>query len=45
MGDILALIMEKRGVCDHTDTLDMNRVMSRCQLPLNEILGSISTIA
>ena len=38
MGDILALIMEKRGVCDHTDTLDMNRVMLRCQLPLNEIL-------
>ena len=27
MGDILSLIMEKRGVCDHTDTLDMNRVM------------------
>ena len=38
MGDILALIMEKRGVCDHTDTLDMNRVMLRCALPLNEIL-------
>ena len=38
MGDILALIMEKRGTCDHTDTLDMNRVMLRCALPLNEIL-------
>ncbi len=38
MGDILALIMEKRGTCDHTDTLDMNRVMLRCTLPLNEIL-------
>jgi len=38
MGDILALIMEKRGVCEHTDTLDMNRVMLRCALPLNEIL-------
>ena len=38
MGDILALIMEKRGVCEHTDTLDMNRVMLRCVLPLNEIL-------
>ncbi len=38
MGDILSLIMEKRGVCDHTDTLDMNRVMLRCVLPLNEIL-------
>ncbi len=38
MGDILALIMEKRGICDHTDTLDMNRVMLKCILPLNEIL-------
>ena len=38
MGDILSLIMEKRGVCDHTDTLDMNRVMLKCTLPLNEIL-------
>ncbi len=38
MGDILALIMEKRGVCEHTDTLDQNRVMLRCVLPLNEIL-------
>jgi GTP-binding protein LepA len=38
MGDILALIMEKRGTCDHTDTLDMNRVMLKCTLPLNEIL-------
>ncbi|HVU35472.1 MAG TPA: translation elongation factor 4 [Opitutaceae bacterium] len=38
MGDILALVMEKRGTCDHTDTLDMNRVMLKCTLPLNEIL-------
>jgi GTP-binding protein LepA len=38
MGDILALIMEKRGAVDHTDTLDMNRVMLKCTLPLNEIL-------
>jgi len=38
MGDILSLIMEKRGVVDHTDTLDMNRVMLTCTLPLNEIL-------
>ncbi|MEI6463297.1 MAG: translation elongation factor 4 [Verrucomicrobiota bacterium] len=38
MGDILSLIMEKRGICDHTDTLDMNRVMLKCSLPLNEIL-------
>ena len=38
MGDILSLIMEKRGLCDHTDTLDGNRVMLSCVLPLNEIL-------
>jgi GTP-binding protein LepA len=38
MGDMLSLIMEKRGLVDHTDTLDMNRVMLRAILPLNEIL-------
>jgi GTP-binding protein LepA len=38
MGDILALIMEKRGTVDHTDTLDAARVMLTCILPLNEIL-------
>lgn len=38
MGDIFALIMEKRGTIDHTDTLDANRVMLTCTLPLNEIL-------
>ena len=38
MGDILSLIMEKRGTCEQTDTLDANRVMLTCTLPLNEIL-------
>jgi GTP-binding protein LepA len=38
MGDILGLIMEKRGNVEHTDTLDMSRVMLRSVLPLNEIL-------
>src|SRR4051812_12369477 len=38
MGDMLGLIMEKRGTCDHTDTLDGARVMLTCSLPLNEIL-------
>jgi len=38
MGDILSLVMEKRGICDHTDTMDANRVMLTCILPLNEIL-------
>jgi GTP-binding protein LepA len=38
MGDMLALIMEKRGVMEHTHTLDATRVMMSCVLPLNEIL-------
>ena len=38
MGDMLALIMEKRGVMEHTHTLDATRVMLTCVLPLNEIL-------
>ncbi len=38
MGDLLGLVMEKRGSCDHTDTLDGARVMLTCTLPLNEIL-------
>ncbi|QYM80603.1 translation elongation factor 4 [Horticoccus luteus] len=38
MGDILSLVMEKRGLVDHTDTLDATRVMLSCSLPLNEIL-------
>ena len=38
MGDILAMIMEKRGTVVHTDTLDANRVMLTCARPLNEIL-------
>ena len=35
---MLALIQEKRGVCDHIDTIDERRVMISCVLPLNEIL-------
>ncbi|MDD3180965.1 MAG: translation elongation factor 4 [Opitutaceae bacterium] len=38
LGDMLNLVMEKRGVCEHTDTLDATRVMLTCLLPLNEIL-------
>ena len=38
IGDMLQLIMEKRGVMDHTETLDTRRVMMHCELPLNEIL-------
>jgi len=38
MGDMLALVMEKRGTVAHTQTLDPTRVMLSCVLPLNEIL-------
>ncbi len=38
MGDILSLVMEKRGTVDHTETLDATRVMLSTILPLNEIL-------
>ncbi|MEM9226481.1 MAG: translation elongation factor 4, partial [Verrucomicrobiota bacterium] len=38
IGDMLALINEKRGICDHTETVDDTRVMLECSLPLNEIL-------
>ena len=38
MGDMLALVMEKRGTLEHTDTLDATRVMLTCLLPLNEVL-------
>ncbi|HEY1791671.1 MAG TPA: translation elongation factor 4 [Opitutaceae bacterium] len=38
LGDMLALVMEKRGVMEHAQTLDATRVMLTCTLPLNEIL-------
>jgi GTP-binding protein LepA len=38
IGDMMALIAEKRGTADHTETLDTKRVMITSSLPLNEIL-------
>jgi GTP-binding protein LepA len=38
IGDVLALVSEKRGLCEHTETIDDKRVMLVCRLPLNEIL-------
>jgi GTP-binding protein LepA len=38
IGDLLALISEKRGICDHTETLDSTRILIVAILPLNEIL-------
>ncbi|MDR1907181.1 MAG: translation elongation factor 4 [Puniceicoccales bacterium] len=38
IGDMLMLISEKRGTCLRTDTVDQQRVMLCCELPLNEVL-------
>lgn len=38
IGDIMSLLAEKRGVVDHTETLDSRRVMLTSTLPLGEIL-------
>ncbi|MCS7063153.1 MAG: translation elongation factor 4 [Methylacidiphilales bacterium] len=38
IGDIMGLVMEKRGSCDHTESVDSRRVMLHCTLPLAEIL-------
>jgi GTP-binding protein LepA len=38
IGDMMQLIMEKRGEVDHTESLDTRRVMLTAILPLNEIL-------
>jgi GTP-binding protein LepA len=38
IGDVMALVAEKRGELKHTETLDIRRVMMTCELPLNEIL-------
>ena len=38
IGDMMALISEKRGIVDHTETLDSRRVMLTSVIPLNEIL-------
>ena len=38
IGDLMALISEKRGAVDHTETIDSRRVMLTSKMPLNEIL-------
>jgi len=38
IGDMMALLAEKRGEVDHTETLDSRRVMLTSTLPLSEIL-------
>jgi GTP-binding protein LepA len=38
IGDMMALVSEKRGALDHTETLDSKRVMLHNLVPLGEIL-------
>ncbi|MEO1857649.1 MAG: translation elongation factor 4 [Rubritalea sp.] len=38
IGDLMKLIMEKRGIMENTETIDDLRVMLTCTLPLAEIL-------
>jgi GTP-binding protein LepA len=38
IGDMMQLIMEKRGTVEHTESLDIRRVMITAIIPLNEIL-------
>jgi len=38
LGDMMQLVMEKRGEITHTDSIDAQRVMLTCDLPLNEVL-------
>ncbi len=38
IGDMLQLIMDRRGTVEKTDSIDIRRVMLTCRLPLNEIL-------
>jgi GTP-binding protein LepA len=38
IGDMMGLLAEKRGMVDHTETLDSKRVMMTSVVPLNEIL-------
>ncbi|WP_018290331.1 translation elongation factor 4 [Verrucomicrobium sp. 3C] len=38
IGEILQLVLEKRGACESTESAGENRVMLRCRLPLSEIL-------
>jgi GTP-binding protein LepA len=38
IGDVMKLVMDRRGEVTHTESMDTKRVMLTCTLPLNEIL-------
>jgi GTP-binding protein LepA len=38
IGDMMQLMLDKRGTVEHTESIDSRRVMITATLPLNEIL-------
>lgn len=38
MGEVMNLIMQKRGICTHTDNVDAKHVLITASLPMHEIL-------
>jgi GTP-binding protein LepA len=38
IGDLMQIIMDKRGTVDHTESIDTKRIMITAVIPLNEIL-------
>ena len=38
IGDVMRIVMDRRGQVEGTETIDAKRVMLTCRLPLNEIL-------
>ena len=38
IGDVMRIVLDRRGVLEGTETVDGHRVMLHCMLPLNEIL-------
>jgi GTP-binding protein LepA len=38
IGDVMRIVMDRRGPVEGTETMDARRVMLHCMLPLNEIL-------
>ena len=38
IGDVMRIVMDRRGTVEGTESMDAKRVMLHCRLPLNEIL-------
>ena len=38
IGDVMRIVMDRRGLVEGTETVDGHRVMLHCKMPLNEIL-------